>query len=184
MHWTPTSSDTEGESEADQPLETVGDFVILQPTFAADSDAEDVDMYSNSLLSMPNDVQQQQPEKRTSRRAKRRRFRAPILEKCGCKAECGVKIGPDRKVEINSLFWELSKKEQLAFVLQFSQRYPIKRLSEQSNQAGRRQYTYDYQLEDARGVPQEVCCAFFLNTLGYDVRSRLVPSLTTVSITF
>lgn len=103
--------------------------------------------------------------------------RQPKLVHCGCEGSCFDKIGHDRRKEINSWFWKLDGTEQKSFVLQFSKRMPIKRHRGQKDvvtQNYRRRFSYEYQLEDETGVPQVVCNAFFMNTLGYDSKSKSV----------
>lgn len=110
------------------------------------------------------------PTTQTSRRS-RGRYREPLINDCDCRMKCGSKISVAKQIEINTQFWTLSKKGQQSFILNFSHRRPIKRRQESNF---RRLFSYDYQLEDEHGLLQDVCSAFFLNTLGYDVRSRFV----------
>lgn len=187
------SSDTEENSEGEPDLSTTFSDDVQQPAVAATSSkrpSSDTKGAGEPDLptTLSDDEQLQQPAvaatpgkrpwKRTleknEKREKRRSNRSPILKDCGCRAVCCGKIGRERRSAINSWFWELSGTEQKSFVLQFSKRGPINR---RRGETLRREFTYTYLLEDERGVPQDVCCAFFLNTLGYSLKSRFVCSL-------
>ncbi|XP_055640405.1 zinc finger and SCAN domain-containing protein 12-like isoform X2 [Toxorhynchites rutilus septentrionalis] len=161
------------------------DLDLPQPSYASSEAETEID---TDLQIVCKDVQSQpvvlvhsgskRPSKRTAEDLKRREERAskrrPILEGCRCKEICYEKIGPQRRSEINTWFWGLTAAEQKSFICRHSKRKPVKRRRGQktsSTQDFRRQFSYVYQLEDERGVPQDVCCAFFLNTLGYDMKS-------------
>lgn len=156
-----------------------GALGLLVAYASSDSEEGSVDL-SNSTINVIQPtvaaiLRPRPPSKRTleriERREERKINRRPIFKNCGCKSLCCGKIGRERRVQINTWFWELSGTEQQSFVLQFSKRIPVERRRSPNI---RRQFSYKYMLEDERGVPQDVCCAFFLNTLGYNKKSRFV----------
>uniref|UniRef100_A0A0P6JRM5 Putative zn finger n=1 Tax=Aedes aegypti TaxID=7159 RepID=A0A0P6JRM5_AEDAE len=158
------SFETEDETETGTDLH---DEESLPPIYSNDFDAA-AETDSDSVADMQQESNNQTPPTTQTSRRSRGRYREPLINDCDCRMKCGSKISVAKQIEINTQFWTLSKKGQQSFILNFSHRRPIKRRQESNF---RRLFSYDYQLEDEHGLLQDVCSAFFLNTLGYDVRS-------------
>uniref|UniRef100_A0A1Q3F410 Uncharacterized protein n=1 Tax=Culex tarsalis TaxID=7177 RepID=A0A1Q3F410_CULTA len=120
------------------------------------------------------------PVKRTKRfiarvsNKERRRQSHPVMQlECNCIWNCKDKISADQQERINEQYWSTGLSDQRMFILANTERHSVKRRRAQAPEDGpmRKGYTYSYQLTDSNGQYQNVCCQFFLNTLGYGIGS-------------
>lgn len=121
------------------------------------------------------------PVKRTKKyiarirnRVKRQQLHPVVDQGCNsCHLNCKDKISLEQQEAINKRYWVMSFAEQRMFMLEHTERHSIKRRRSkvEPGTVVRKGYTYSYRLTDDQGQYQQVCCQFYLNTLGYGAGS-------------
>lgn len=121
------------------------------------------------------------PVKRTKKfitrirnRVKRQQLHPVVNQGCNaCHMNCKDKISLEQQEQINKRYWTMSFPEQRMFMLEHTERHAIKRRRSKTELGStvRKGFTYSYRLTDFLGQYQQVCCQFYLNTLGYGAGS-------------
>ncbi|XP_062548916.1 uncharacterized protein LOC134213667 [Armigeres subalbatus] len=117
------------------------------------------------------------PMKRTKkfmtrvRNQAKRQLMHPVVEQgCNnCYLNCKEKIPTEQQEVLNKRYWGMTFPEQRMFMLEHTERHSIKRRRAKVDPETvvRKGFTYSYRLTDDQGQYQQVCCQFYLNTLGY-----------------
>lgn len=88
-----------------------------------------------------------------------------------CPLDCGSKIDRETRLRINEEYWKKTPADQKIFIRESVLQIEVKRRRIRSD-APRKCFSYKYYLKDSLFSLQNVCAAFFLNTIGYKKTCR------------
>lgn len=125
----------------------------------------------DTVDSIPDRKRKKQTAALEARRIKRSRHTVVPGNCSTCPLDCGSKIDRETRLRINEAYWDKSPADQKSFIRECVLQIEIKRRRIRSDEH-RKCYSYRYHLQDSSFCLQNVCGAFFLNTIGYDRSCR------------
>lgn len=90
-----------------------------------------------------------------------------LLNECKCVLKCQQRISSDKRRLINQSYWNGQASDQKNVIFQHVKAVPVKRRRSNPNADPQKKRTYKCVMKNDEGEDEEVCLAFFLNTLGY-----------------
>lgn len=111
---------------------------------------------------------EQRKRQKTEEIIKKHYLKSPCNKKC--KRKCTQKITPERREEINNLYWKMTAKERKTFMFNSTKKIVKSRSTTQSKES-RRRFTIKYYYKTSEGNLEEICKIFFMSTLGFNKRN-------------
>lgn len=123
---------------------------------------------TSNLSSTSNQIKRKKKDiLKTLCKEKKREAHFDLLHECKCILQCSKRFSSDLRRRVNTNYWNASYEGQQSFILQNVKEVPVKRRRGDANLTPSKTRSFQYELHNDEGAKEQVCLAFFLNTLGY-----------------